>query len=210
MPHSDAYSTQGVVDDVFWVAFASRKRTWPRTVTLITDIFSLALFCNIVYLNVLLLRRIQQSSAAASKPWSWRALGLLALCWRSGGRRFSVPPAMHGAAPKIEMAGKRAHQAADGPCASLSGAHHFPSPAWSHSLGHSAGWATLPAMPFLLRAVGEGGVDEQQYVDLDDAAAAPSPADEPDTGRPGKVGPEGGRGADHHAVRSPLRAPLAR
>ena len=84
VPHSDAYSTQGVVDDVFWVAFASRKRTWPRTVTLIADIFSLALFCNIVYLNVQLLRRIQQSSAATSKPswpWSWRALGLLALGW---------------------------------------------------------------------------------------------------------------------------------
>ena len=87
MPHSAACSTQGVVVDVFEVAFASRKRTWPRTVELVTDIFSLALFCNIVYLNVLLLRGmggIQQSSAAASRPswpWSWRALGPLALGW---------------------------------------------------------------------------------------------------------------------------------
>ena len=64
VPHSDAYSTQGVVDDVFWVAFASRKRTWPRTVTLITDIFSLVLFCNIVYLNVQLLRRICETRRA--------------------------------------------------------------------------------------------------------------------------------------------------
>ena len=97
MPPSDLYSTQGVVDDVLWVASASRKRTWPRTVTLIVDIFSLALFCNIVYLNVQLLRRIQQSNATTSKP-TWHALGPLALR-----RRFSTPTTMHGAAPKIDQ-----------------------------------------------------------------------------------------------------------
>ena len=59
----------GVADDVIWVASASRKRTWSRTLTLIVDIFSLALFGNIVYFNVQLLRRIQQSEAVDEQPY---------------------------------------------------------------------------------------------------------------------------------------------
>ena len=57
---------------------------------------------------------------------------------------------------------------------------------------------------------------EQPYVDVDDAAAAPSPADEPgrepDTqaqAGPGKSDLKGS-GADHHTARSPLRALLMR
>ena len=60
----------GVADDVMWVASASRQRTWPRTVTLIVDVFSLALFGNIVYFNVQLLRRIQQSQSPAASETS--------------------------------------------------------------------------------------------------------------------------------------------
>ena len=59
----------GVADDVIWVASASRKRTWSRTVTLIVDVFSLALFGNIVYFNVQLLQRIQQSEAVDEQPY---------------------------------------------------------------------------------------------------------------------------------------------
>ena len=56
---------------------------------------------------------------------------------------------------------------------------------------------------------------ESQYVDVDDAAAAPSPADKPDSVEPDTQAGPGksdlrGSGADHHTARSPLRALLMR